>query len=98
MDFPASPVVKTLHFQCFTSGDAGSIPGWGPKIPHALRPGQKNSESPRWVIEGSWCDNHESSNPASPGTCRWQGEHWGPWVDTPEGGSGAPGCSVWFCR
>ena len=31
-DTPGGPVVKTL---CFQSGDEGSIPGWGTKIPHS---------------------------------------------------------------
>ena len=30
--FPGSPVVKNLPSN---AGDAGSIPGWGTKIPHA---------------------------------------------------------------
>ena len=30
-DFPGGPVVKTLTSG---AGGAGSIPGWGPKIPH----------------------------------------------------------------
>ena len=32
-DIPGSPVVKNLSW---SAGDAGSIPGWGSKIPHAL--------------------------------------------------------------
>ena len=31
-DFPGGPVVKNLPCH---AGDAGSIPGWGTKIPHA---------------------------------------------------------------
>ena len=31
-DFPGGPVVKNLPSN---AGDAGSIPGWGTKIPHA---------------------------------------------------------------
>ena len=31
-DFPVGPVVKNLPSN---AGDAGSIPGWGTKIPHA---------------------------------------------------------------
>ena len=31
-DFPGGPVVKNL---LSNAGDAGSIPGWGTKIPHA---------------------------------------------------------------
>ena len=34
-DFSDSPVVKTSPSN---TGGAGSIPGWGPKIPHAFRP------------------------------------------------------------
>ena len=32
-DFPGGPVVKNPPSN---AGDAGSIPGWGTKIPHAL--------------------------------------------------------------
>jgi len=32
-DFPGGPVVKNL---LCSAGDAGSIPGWGTKIPHAM--------------------------------------------------------------
>ena len=32
-DIPGCPVVKNLPW---SAGDAGSIPGWGSKIPHAL--------------------------------------------------------------
>ena len=35
-DFPSSPVVKTL---LSNAGGAGSIPGQGTKIPHAVRHG-----------------------------------------------------------
>ena len=31
-DFPGGPVVKNLPSN---TGDVGSIPGWGTKIPHA---------------------------------------------------------------
>ena len=31
-DFPGYPLVKNLHSN---AADAGSIPGWGTKIPHA---------------------------------------------------------------
>ena len=34
-DFPGGPVVKT---SLSNAGDAGSIPGRGARIPHALRP------------------------------------------------------------
>ena len=34
-DFPGCPVVKTLPSN---AGGAGSIPGWGAKIPHASWP------------------------------------------------------------
>ena len=37
-DFSIGPVVKTLHFHC---RGAGSMPGRGTKIPHALRCSQK---------------------------------------------------------
>ena len=32
-DFPGSPVVKN---QPFNSGNVGSLPGWGIKIPHGV--------------------------------------------------------------
>ena len=32
-DYPGGPVVKNLPYN---AGDAGSIPGWGTKIPYAL--------------------------------------------------------------
>ena len=32
-DFPSFPVVKNLPYN---AGDAGLIPGWGTKIPHAM--------------------------------------------------------------
>ena len=38
-DFPDSPVVKT---SLFNAEDMGSIPDWGTKIPHALRPKNQN--------------------------------------------------------
>ena len=34
-DFPGGPVVKTSPSN---AGGAGSIPGWGAKVPHALGP------------------------------------------------------------
>ena len=41
-DFPGGPVVKTLPS---SAGDAGSIPGWGAKLPHAS--GSKNQNIKR---------------------------------------------------
>ena len=38
-DFPAGPVGKTSPSN---AGGAGSIPGWGAKIPHASRPKYQN--------------------------------------------------------
>ena len=38
IDFPGSPVVKTVLFQCRVTG---SIPGWGTKIPHAVSTAKK---------------------------------------------------------
>ena len=38
-DFPEGPVVKTSPSN---AGGAGSIPGQGDKIPHALRPKNQN--------------------------------------------------------
>ena len=40
-DFPGSPVVKTSPSN---AGGAGSIPGWGAKIPHASRPKNQNKK------------------------------------------------------
>ena len=37
-DFPGAPVVKTPPSN---AEDAGSIPGWGTKIPHASQPKKK---------------------------------------------------------
>ena len=47
-NFPGSPVVKTLHFLCFTAGDTGSIPGQRTKIPHAMWCGQKKKKN-LWI-------------------------------------------------
>ena len=45
-DFPGGPVVKTSPSN---AGGAGSIPGWGAKIPHALRPkNQKHKTEAIW--------------------------------------------------
>ena len=41
-DFLGSPVVKTLPFK--NAGSAGSIPGGGTKIPHALGPKNQNKK------------------------------------------------------
>ena len=41
-DFPDSPVVKILRFQC--RGRVGLIPGLGTKIPHAEWHGQKKKK------------------------------------------------------
>ena len=38
-DFPGGPVVKTSPSN---AGGAGSIPGWGAKIPHASQPEKQN--------------------------------------------------------
>ena len=43
-DFPGGPVVRTLPS---SAGGAGSIPGRGAKIPHALRPKDQNIEQKR---------------------------------------------------
>lgn len=40
-DFSGGPVVTTL---CFCCRGADSVPGWGTRMPHALRPGQKNEK------------------------------------------------------
>ena len=38
-DFPGSPVVKTL---LSNTGGAGSISGWGARMPHGLWPKDQN--------------------------------------------------------
>ena len=38
-DLPGGPVVKSLPS---SAEDAGSIPGWGAKIPHGLQPKNQN--------------------------------------------------------
>ena len=40
--FPGSPAVKTSPSN---AGGAGLIPGWGAKIPHALRPKNQKTEN-----------------------------------------------------
>ena len=45
-DLPGSPVVKTPSFQC---KGAGSIPGWGTKIPHATQHGQKKKKKKKKI-------------------------------------------------
>ena len=44
-DFPGGPVVKTSPSN---AGGAGSIPGWGAKIPHALRPKKQNTKQKQY--------------------------------------------------
>ena len=44
-DFPGGPVVKTPCFQCSNTGGAGSIPGWGTKIPHEARRAKKRKKN-----------------------------------------------------
>ena len=41
-DFPGGPVVKTLPPN---AGDAGSIPGWEAKVPHASGPKSKTKQN-----------------------------------------------------
>ena len=36
-----SLAVQWLRLPAFTAGGAGSIPGWGTKVPHATKHGQK---------------------------------------------------------
>ena len=47
MDFPGGPLVKTSPSN---AGGAGSIPGLGAKIPHALRPKNQN------IKQKQYCD------------------------------------------
>ena len=46
--FPAGPVVKTSPSN---AGGDGSIPGWGAKIPHALRPKNQNIKQKQYCNE-----------------------------------------------
>ena len=47
MNFPGSPVVKTLHFQC---RQYDSVPAWGSKILHATWPKNQN------IKQKQYCD------------------------------------------
>ena len=49
-DFPGSPVVKTLPSN---AGGTGSIPGGGPKIPHALQPKNQNIKQKQYCSKFS---------------------------------------------
>ena len=40
-DIPGGPVVETLPA---SANDAGLIPGWGVKIPHASQPKKKKNQ------------------------------------------------------
>ena len=44
-DFPSGPAVKTLPS---IAEDMGLIPGWGPKIPHALGPKHQNMKQKQY--------------------------------------------------
>ena len=44
-DFPSGPAVKTLPS---IAEDMGLIPGWGPKIPHALGPKHQNKKQKQY--------------------------------------------------
>ena len=44
-DFPGSPVVKTSPS---SAGGAGSIPGWGAKMPHASQPKNQNTKQKQY--------------------------------------------------
>ena len=55
LDFPGGPVVKNLSCN---EGDAGSIPGQGTKIPHAV--GQL---SPRAAMKDPACRNEDPMQP-----------------------------------
>ena len=46
-DFPGAPVVKTPPSN---AEDAGSIPGWGTKIPHALQPKKKTKHKTEAIL------------------------------------------------
>ena len=45
-NFPGGPMVKTLPSN---TRDVGSTPGWGTKIPHALKPKIQNRNSSNTV-------------------------------------------------
>ena len=47
-DFPGGPVSKTSPSK---AGGAGSIPGWGAKFPHDLRPKNQN------IKQKQYCNN-----------------------------------------
>ena len=47
-DFPGSPVVKISPSN---AGGAGSIPGWGAKIPHASGPKNQNIKQKQYCNE-----------------------------------------------
>ena len=50
-DFPGSPVVKTSPSN---GGDAGSIPGWGAKIPYASSwPKNQKNKNRRYIVTNS---------------------------------------------
>ena len=49
-DFPGGPVVKTSPSN---AGSAGSIPGWGAKIPHALQPKNQKTENRSSIVTNS---------------------------------------------
>ena len=48
-DFPGGPELR-LH--AFTSGDMGSIPGWGTKISHAVWLSQNNNNKYKQSVIG----------------------------------------------
>ena len=45
-----SLVVQWLKLQASSAGGVGSIPGWGSKIPHAARCGQKKKNKTRELL------------------------------------------------
>ena len=45
-----SLVVQWLRIRAPTAGGTGSIPGWGPKIPHAKQCGQKEKKKRRLLL------------------------------------------------
>ena len=54
-------MVQWLRLCSASAGGAGSIPGWGTRIPHALRFGQKKKKKKIWMIaQGNprWAPNH----------------------------------------
>ena len=62
-EFAGGPVVRTL---CFTAKGVGSVPGWGTKIPQAMKHGQKKKKREREKYMFGLC-SHPSRAPKTLG-------------------------------